>query len=253
MHSGSQDHSFLRNCLLRSPGWVGDGEQVDSVSCEAPTQGPEFAELRFDGAVCHRQEEALQVSVRVRVEVCKEASVLVMRKLHGPCETVRGLLAVPRAALVVLDFLPFSPPANAAGAGIQLGVHERLHPYGIEALGFQQVDDGEAIGDVFPGVLNSKIKPLSVLVCVEVSSQGEFILVGVSGIENTEASLCNSTRPSKNKYCFLLIKTDLATTEKPAVANIYFLFSLVFQFMYQASRNLGKENSFGVGWEEPQS
>lgn len=176
-----------------------------------------------------------------------------MRKLNGPRETVRGLLAVPRGAPVVLDLVPFSPPANAVGAGIQLGVHERLHPYSVEALGFQQVDDGEAIGDVFPGVLNSKVKPLSVLVCVEVSSQGEFILVGVSVTENTEASLCSSTRPSKNKCCFLLIETDLATTEKPAGANICFLFSIVFQFMYQASRNLGKGNSFRAGWEEPQS
>ena len=84
------------------------------------------------------------------------------------------------------------------------------------------------------------------LICVEVSSQGEFILKGVSVTENTEGYLCNSTRPSKNKHCFLLLETDLTTTEKPAISNIYFLFSLVSQSMYQASRNLGKENLFRV-------
>lgn len=78
----------------------------------------------------------MQVSVRVWVEVCKEASVPVVWKLNGPCETVKGLLSVIRVVPVVLDFISFSPPANAVCAGIQLGVHERLHPYSIEALRF---------------------------------------------------------------------------------------------------------------------
>lgn len=155
-----------------------------------------------------------------------------MWKLNGPCETVKGLLPIIRVAPIVPDFISFSPPANAVGAGIQLGIHEWLHPYSIKALGFQEVDDGEAIGDIFSGVLNSKIKPLSVLIRVEVSSQGEFILIGVSVIENTEEYLYNSTRPSKNKHCFPLVKTDLITTEKPATSHIYFLISLVFQLTY---------------------
>ena len=59
-----------------------------------------------------------------------------MREPSGPRETVQGLLSVLRGVPVVLDLISFSPPANAVGAGIQLGVHERLHPYSIEALGF---------------------------------------------------------------------------------------------------------------------
>lgn len=109
-----------------------------------------------------------------------------MRELNGPRQTVEGLLPIIRVVLVVPDFTSFSSPANVAGVGIQLGVHERLHPYCVKALGFQQVDNGEAIGGIFPGVLNSKIKPLSVFVRVEVSSQGQLILVGVSVMKNTE-------------------------------------------------------------------
>ena len=59
-----------------------------------------------------------------------------MREPNGPREAVQGLLSVIRGVPVVPDFISFSPPANAVGAGIQLGVHERLHPYSLEALGF---------------------------------------------------------------------------------------------------------------------
>lgn len=116
-----------------------------------------------------------------------------MRELDGPRQTVEGLLPTIRVVLVVLDLTSFSSPANAVGVGIQLGVHEWLHPHCVQALGFQQVDNGEAIGGIFPGVLNSKIKPLSVFVRVEVSSQGQLILVGVSVMKNTEDYLCNTT------------------------------------------------------------
>lgn len=51
-----------------------------------------------------------------------------MRKLNGPRETVQGLLPIICVVPKVLDFLSFSPLANAVGAGIQLGIHERLHP-----------------------------------------------------------------------------------------------------------------------------
>lgn len=68
--------------------------------------------------------------------MCEEASVLVVWELNGPRETVKGLLPIVPVVLIVPDFISFSSPANVVGLGIQLGVHEWLHPYSIKALGF---------------------------------------------------------------------------------------------------------------------
>lgn len=140
-----------------------------------------------------------------------------MWKLNGPRETVERLLPIVCVILVVLDFISFSPPANVVGVGIQLGVHEWLHPYSIQALSLQQVDNGEAIGDIFSGVLNSKIKPLSVFIGVEVSSQGEFIFIGVSVMERIEEYLHNNlTLPSK-----INLGKHHITTVKPSISCLF--------------------------------
>jgi hypothetical protein len=152
--------------------------------------------------------------------MCKEASILVMWKPNGPCEAVEGLLAIISVVLIVLYLISFSLPASVVDVSIQLRVHEWLHPDSIKALWFQQVDNSEAVSDIFSGVLNSKIKPLSVFIRIEVRSQGELILIGASVMEKI-GHLCNLTHPLKinvGKYCFSLVKIAYATTEKPALS-----------------------------------
>lgn len=110
--------------------------------------------------------------------------------------------------------MALSPPANVVDGGVQLRVHERLHPYSVKALGFQQVDDREAIGNIFSGVLNSEVKPLRVLVSVEVGSQGEFVLINASVWKRKNrrtflAPRCLTHYQSVyGKHCFLLVKAD---------------------------------------------
>ena len=83
-----------------------------------------------------------------------------------------------RVVAVVLDVGSNAMPAHPLLLSSSLGVQQRSHPLGVQAVALHQVHYGEAVADPGLHAPDPEVKPLGVLAGVHVWAQSELIIIG---------------------------------------------------------------------------
>ena len=182
MHSRSQYHTLLRLRLLLILILTRYDQVITLITSQSSSQVPDHTQLAPLRVTLNSLQILFEISIRVRVTICKIYLVIIIFKVIGEGQCVVWLVILlvhsPDGTVgVVQNLVSASVPPDVCLLHVLFTINQNFHSVVEKGIRFGEVEHVESHWCSFFGVANTEKEPLGVASSVNVVLYDEVVIV----------------------------------------------------------------------------